>query len=384
VLLVHKPLRKSVALAATAVMAVTLIGVFDASIQPAAADTVQQRRDQVVKKRQQIKVQIDLAKASDTAIQAEVNRLGRLVSIEQAALVQAQHALAASQSAVADAQRRLAQIDAQSSAARKALVGRAIDLYEHPFRDQVIALSGVGSINDYAERQALLSEVQGQTSNVLDTYRQQHLDEAAAHRALFAAQADAERRRNDVESEAQRLGAAKFEADKANTALRQKIAGLQRESQILAQQESTLEAQLAAAEAGLPPGVIPPGGGRLMWPLHGPVTQEFGRHAGGFHPGIDIAAAWGTPIHASGTGAVVYAGWEGGYGNYTCISHGGAIATCYGHQSAIYVHVGQVVREGQVIGAEGSTGDSTGPHVHFEVRVNNVPNNPRAFIPGNP
>jgi murein DD-endopeptidase MepM/ murein hydrolase activator NlpD len=80
----------------------------------------------------------------------------------------------------------------------------------------------------------------------------------------------------------------------------------------------------------------------------------------------------------------VYAGWEGGYGNYTCISHGGAIATCYGHQSAIYVHVGQVVREGQVIGAEGSTGDSTGPHVHFEVRVSNVPNNPRAFIPGSP
>ena len=380
----YKPLRNPVAFAAAAVMAAVVIGVFGPTVSPAAADTVQQRRDQVVKKRQQIKVQINLALASDAAIQAEVNRLGQLVSDEQRILVQAQNALSASQSAVADAQRRLQQIDAQSSAARKALVGRAIDLYEHPFRDQVIALSGVASINDYAERQALLSEVQGQTSNVLDAYRQQHLDEAAAHRALFAAQADAQRRRNDVDAEAQRLGAAKFEADKANSALRQKIAGLQRESQNLAKQESALEAQLAAAESGLPPGLIPAGGGRLIWPLHGPVTQEFGRHAGGFHPGIDIAAAWGTPIHASGSGAVVYAGWESGYGNYTCVSHGGGIATCYAHQSAIYVHVGQVVQQGQVIGAEGSTGDSTGPHVHFEVRVNNVPNNPRAFIPGNP
>ena len=371
--------RKWVVLSAAVVAAVLAV-----HVPLAAADTVQQRRNQIQQKRAQIKVQINLAVASDTAIQAEVNRLGRLLSDEQRALAFAQQSLDAAQSAVADAQRRLAQIDAQSSAARKALIGRAVDLYEHPFRDQVIAFSGSASINDYAERQALLSAVQGKTSSVLDAYRQQQLDEMAAHRALFAAEADAQRRHNDVEAEDQRVGAAKFAADTANTALRNKIAGLQRESQILAAQESSLEAQLAAAEAGLPPGAIPAGSGRLIWPLHGVVTQEFGRHPGGFHPGIDIAAPYGAAIRASGSGAVVYAGWEGGYGNYTCISHGGGIATCYAHQSAIYVHVGQVVRQGQVIGAEGSTGDSTGPHVHFEVRVNNVPNNPRAFIGGNP
>ena len=86
----------------------------------------------------------------------------------------------------------------------------------------------------------------------------------------------------------------------------------------------------------------PVGSFGLQWPLSAVVTQEFG-HSG--HPGIDIAAAYGSPIHAAGNGVVIYAGWEGGYGNYTCISHGGGISTCYGHQSAIYVSVGQTVTQ---------------------------------------
>jgi murein DD-endopeptidase MepM/ murein hydrolase activator NlpD len=351
---------------------------------PAQADTVQQQRDKLDKQRAQVTIQIKLAVASDTAIQAEVDRLARVVAAEEAALAGAQRALDAANSSVTDAQRRLDQIDAQSSAARQALVGRAVQLYEQPFQDQVVILSGAATLNDYAERQALLAEVQGKTSDILDAFRQQHIDEATAHHELFVAQAAATQRRDLLQAQEQQVGAAKLAADEANTALRQKIAGLQRESQLLAAQEGALEAQLAASEASLPAGLVGGFGGRLIWPLHGVVTQEFGHHPGGFHPGIDIAAAYGTPIHASGSGAVIYAGWESGYGNYTCISHGGGIATCYGHQSAIYVHVGQVVTQGQVIGAEGSTGDSTGPHVHFEVRVNNVPNNPRNFIGGNP
>jgi murein DD-endopeptidase MepM/ murein hydrolase activator NlpD len=125
----------------------------------------------------------------------------------------------------------------------------------------------------------------------------------------------------------------------------------------------------------------PVGSYDLQWPIHGVVTQEFGHNG---HPGIDIAAAYGTPIVASGTGVVIYASWETGYGNYTCINHGGGISTCYGHQSFIAVSVGQTVMRGQYIGNEGSTGYSTGPHVHFEVRVNGIVHNPRDFIPGNP
>jgi murein DD-endopeptidase MepM/ murein hydrolase activator NlpD len=378
----HKPLRMPMAIAIATVMAATLALAGGAA--PARADSVQQQRDKLAKQRAQIKIQINLAVATDTAIQAEADRLGRLVVAEQTALGAAQRALDAANSSVTDAQRRLDQLDALSAAARQALVGRAVDLYEHPFRDQVVVLSGAATLNDYAERQALLAEVQGKTSDILDTFRQQRIDEAAAHRQLFAAEGAAKRRHDDLQAEEQRVGAAKLAADEANSALRQKIAGLQHESQLLAAQEGALEAQLAANLASLPAGLVGGGGGRLVWPLHGVVTQEFGHHAGGFHPGIDIAAGYGAPIRAAGSGAVIYAGWESGYGNYTCISHGGGIATCYAHQSAIDVHVGQSVAQGQVIGAEGNTGDSTGPHLHFEVRVNNVPNNPRSFIGGNP
>jgi murein DD-endopeptidase MepM/ murein hydrolase activator NlpD len=124
-----------------------------------------------------------------------------------------------------------------------------------------------------------------------------------------------------------------------------------------------------------------PSASGLIWPVHGPVAQEFGHNG---HPGIDIDAPYGTPIHAAGNGVVIWAGWQGGYGNFVLIDHGQGLVTGYGHQSRIAVTRGQTVTQGQVIGYEGSTGYSTGPHVHFEVRVNNTPRNPRLFVPGNP
>ena len=119
----------------------------------------------------------------------------------------------------------------------------------------------------------------------------------------------------------------------------------------------------------------------LIWPIHGSVAQEFGHNG---HPGIDIDAPYGTPVHAAGNGVVIWAGWQGGYGNFVLIDHGNGLITAYGHQSRIAVTRGQTVTQGDLIGYEGSTGYSTGPHVHFEVRINNVPHNPRLYIPGNP
>jgi murein DD-endopeptidase MepM/ murein hydrolase activator NlpD len=100
-----------------------------------------------------------------------------------------------------------------------------------------------------------------------------------------------------------------------------------------------------------------------------------------FHSGIDFAISCGTPIHAAGNGTVVFAGFDGGgYGNYVILNHGGGFATLYGHQSAIAVSAGQAVTAGQVIGYVGSTGKSTGCHVHFEVRVNGNPVDPSGYL----
>jgi murein DD-endopeptidase MepM/ murein hydrolase activator NlpD len=98
------------------------------------------------------------------------------------------------------------------------------------------------------------------------------------------------------------------------------------------------------------------------------------------HEGIDLGAAYGSPIAAAGAGSVIYAGWLGGYGNLTVIDHGGGLATAYGHQSSIVVSCGQDVSQGQTIGYVGSTGHSTGPHLHFEVRVNGAPVDPLGYL----
>jgi len=94
------------------------------------------------------------------------------------------------------------------------------------------------------------------------------------------------------------------------------------------------------------------------------------------HAGVDFGAPSGTPIVAAAAGTVVSAGWQGGYGNAVIIDHGGGEATLYGHQSRLAVSSGGSVRRGQIIGYVGSTGMSTGPHLHFELRINGVPTDP--------
>jgi murein DD-endopeptidase MepM/ murein hydrolase activator NlpD len=118
----------------------------------------------------------------------------------------------------------------------------------------------------------------------------------------------------------------------------------------------------------------------LIWPVSGPVVSPFGYRWGRLHAGIDIAVSYGTPIHAAAAGTVVLAGWVSGYGNYTCIDHGGGLATCYAHQSSYAVSQGAAVGQGQVIGYVGCTGHCFGPHLHFEVRINGAPVDPLGYL----
>ena len=120
----------------------------------------------------------------------------------------------------------------------------------------------------------------------------------------------------------------------------------------------------------------------MMMPVDGHITSYFGYryhpilHFTRFHAGLDIGAGWGSPIVAAGDGRVVAAGWAGGYGREVQIAHGGGLVSLYGHMSEIVAAPGSFVRQGQVIGYVGSSGLSTGPHVHFEVRLGGQPVNP--------
>ena len=126
--------------------------------------------------------------------------------------------------------------------------------------------------------------------------------------------------------------------------------------------------------------------GAMIYPITGPITSEFGwrNHPifGGqrFHSGIDIGGDYGLPIHAAQSGIVSHAGWIGGYGNTVMIDHGGGITTLYGHNESLAVSVGQYVNQGDVIAYCGSTGNSTGPHCHFEVRLDGEPVSPFNYL----
>ena len=143
---------------------------------------------------------------------------------------------------------------------------------------------------------------------------------------------------------------------------------------------ATLASKIQAAQAAAGTGSGSPSASGFIWPVLGPVTSPFGWRWGRMHEGIDIAAPSGTPIAASAAGTVIYAGWLGGYGNVVVIDHGGGISTTYGHQSSLAVGNGSYVAQGQTIGYVGSTGHSTGHHVHFEVRLNGVPQDPLGYL----
>jgi murein DD-endopeptidase MepM/ murein hydrolase activator NlpD len=149
------------------------------------------------------------------------------------------------------------------------------------------------------------------------------------------------------------------------------------EANALAAEDAGIRGQLAAAQGA---GDTTPSSQGLIWPVSGPVTSPFGYRWGRLHAGIDIGVPYGTPIHAAASGTVVLAGWTGGYGNYTCIDHGGGLATCYGHQSSYAVSSGAQVSQGQVIGYVGNTGHSFGAHLHFEVRINGNPVDPLGYL----
>ena len=117
-----------------------------------------------------------------------------------------------------------------------------------------------------------------------------------------------------------------------------------------------------------------------VWPVHGVLTSNYGWRWGRMHEGIDIAVSNGTPVVAAAAGTVIVAGWMGGYGNLVVVDHGGGVSTAYGHNTSVAVGVGQQVAQGQLIAYSGNTGHSTGPHVHFEVRINGAAVDPLGYL----
>lgn len=268
------------------------------------------------------------------------------------------------------------------------LEDRLVAIYKSDTPDVLTVILESDGFSDLLERYEYLSRIEEQDSEIVARVRDlrnQTKDAVqrirAARNAIAAKKRELTRTRVTLEGRETALSDVRASKQGALSEINVHVERLegdvgQLEDQIQAQLQAAAE---AAAQPALPAGPIRGGSSGMIWPVNGPVTSGFGMRWGRLHAGIDISVPAGTPIRAAQGGSVAFAGVYGGYGNYTCIDHGGGLSTCYAHQSRIAVGSGSV-SQGQVIGYVGCTGSCFGDHLHFEVRVNGQPVDPLGYL----
>src|SRR5581483_11149276 len=349
---------------------------------------IQHDLDQVTRAQQAAAAQLKQAQAQKASIDAKVAQLDAQVSAAQSQLdplaAEAARLGAQYDALVAEVQQKQAEL----AVARQKLDRSAVVMYRDARRGDAYDVLSVSEPEQLVVANKYLDHVSNQRNQVvqrvtelrneLDSERRTVADQKAkADAAVAAAQAERDRLaslRAQVEPARAQAAAAEDEESKAVAALGQQRAQLESQLAALQAQSDSISGTLRARG-----GPVGKGAPCQFRPVAGGITSGFGPrmhpvlHRLIVHEGDDLAASMGTPIHACRAGTVVIAGPQGGYGNAVVIDHGGGMATLYGHQSRIAVSVGQHVDAGQVIGYAGMTGLATGPHVHFEVRINGNP-----------
>lgn len=399
---------------------------------PAAASTdaqLQREREQAERRREQVGDELDAARSNLAEIRRQQkDTLSRLRSIDseravlQVELERLDAELAAAEALVQEAELALRRTDAEIERNTAELddTQRELEIQRDRLRARVRASFMHGGVS-YPEAvldvetanelgaslqymRSMMSEDQNQVQQItslerryeaaigrLDTLRAVQ-DEAKAERARERNRvAELVKERQEVAAELQarvdeHQGVlAELEGDEQRYTAA--IDALEDESDAIRGRLANIAAKDRAGSGG-GGGTPTSSSGRFQWPVNGALTSSFGYRTHPvlgtrrLHAGVDFGAGTGTPIVAADGGTVVSAGWHGGYGNAVIIDHGGGVATLYGHQSRLAVSSGARVSRGQVVGYVGSTGMSTGPHLHFELRINGVPSDPMARLRG--
>jgi murein DD-endopeptidase MepM/ murein hydrolase activator NlpD len=292
---------------------------------------------------------------------------------------------------------RLAVLRKRLAADRKLLAAQLVALYKDQQPDMVTVVLEAHGFTDLLDRSEYLDRITRQnddiTRRVRDTTHQVAVEEARLSDLEKKAQDAANAilaKRNEIADAKQSLVARQSDLKQARDVRARAMArirasrhDLEGHLHVLERKQEQIQARLAGFSGTVSGGPIRHGSGSFIWPVNGPIVSPFGMRWGRMHEGVDIGVGTGTPIRAAAAGTVSLMQPEsasGGYGNYTCVQHSGAIATCYAHQSRFGTSVGAHVSQGQVIGYVGCTGHCFGPHLHFEVRVNGAPVDPLGYL----
>jgi murein DD-endopeptidase MepM/ murein hydrolase activator NlpD len=329
-------------------------------------------------------------------LEAGVRAQQARLSVLRGQLAGARARLAALDGTIARQTERLGRLRGEYRVALSRLEQRVRELYMTDGPDALAFVLGTASFADLIDNVDLLNRIGRQDERIAARVKASRDGVADARRRTKAARVEAAHVEAAVASATSEqqgvvsrlvasrdaLVAARRDKSATLASIRDDRASTLAEIDALEEQSAVLAERIRQAQqqSSSVPVVVPSGSGVLGWPVSGPVTSGFGLRWGRMHEGIDIAVAEGTPVRAAGAGTVIYAGWMGGYGNLVVVDHGNGLSTAYAHNSSLGVGVGQSVTAGQVVSYSGNTGNSTGPHVHFEVRVNGSAVDPLGYL----
>jgi murein DD-endopeptidase MepM/ murein hydrolase activator NlpD len=360
----------------------------------ASATAARKRQAEVKAAKAKAAAKLNALKASDDQLEKAVAALATQVKSQNAKVASAQQAVGVAEAAVKAADAKIASTEAEMTNLQGSVVDRAVAAYVRPNQAAFAGITEAKSLEDASRRASMLRQVANSDRDVLDQLRATREDLGIEKQKAGAAREVAAQRRAAANQQLATYKSNLAEKARLENALNARIADVTGEIEAQTKEEATIQAVLnseaaraaATRRASRGDDTASDSGGRISgsgmrWPVGGPVTSEFGYRWGKLHAGLDIGAGTGTPIHPAKAGTVIFSGQQNGYGNVIIIEHGGGLTTLYGHQSRLAAREGDEVSTGDVIGYVGSTGHSTGPHLHFETRVGGSPQNPRRFLP---
>ncbi|CAN5681121.1 hypothetical protein BH20ACT2_BH20ACT2_08870 [soil metagenome] len=368
-----------------------------------ADPSARERREETRRQRAETASQLDLLQADNAELEGALDALTDHVATQAAQVDAARQAAEAAEAAATAARARVEEMTRTIAELRARAQAQAVEAYMNPGGAGLDEIMGSRDFNEAREKQALLDNVDERNADVLDQLRAAEEDLEVSELEARAAAEEAAGYRAEAEERLLEVEAARAEQARIQAALEGRIDQFQEQVDALEAEEDQLtaiiEREAAAAEARRrassasngdgggsifsepAPGNAPASASGLIWPVRGRATSEFGPRWGRMHNGLDIAAPTGTPIWAAKAGEVIFVGQQGGYCNIVVVDHGGGFVTLYPHQSRLAARVGQSLSQGEVLGYVGCSGSCTGPHLHFETRVNGSAQNPRRFLP---
>ncbi|WP_294177207.1 peptidoglycan DD-metalloendopeptidase family protein [uncultured Selenomonas sp.] len=349
------------------------------------AETLEEQRDAHIEKAEQAQKKKNEIESRIEGLSEEKRVVDEAADEATKAYKDVKKELDATESRIDENEDKLKVLNKDFAVKRDQLAKRVRDIYINGQINYLDVLFGAKDFQDFFTRMDLLKRVIQQDYDLVQVV-------FAEKTAIETSQKELEKDKAAKEKLVVSAAGRKKEAEKKQAAKQAIIDKMETDR---ATQERIINENLAASKEVeqmirnsryQPASPALSGGGALNWPLGGPITSPFGWRvhpitgASRFHSGIDIGGDYGDTIHAAGAGIVSYAGWISGYGYAVIIDHGGGISTLYGHNQALLVSEGQSVSQGQAIAECGSTGNSTGPHCHFEVRVDGEPVDPMGYL----